>query len=239
MKFLETLSMPSDLDGFILPNINILKESTNNIITMTGSFKTHFMLDIQLRCERLSSLIPELSSTIENYNVQIIAELNNQIIDSYLDTIQEILAELQNPNISQEYRQLLLKAEQEKTNLLSSEIINIRILCETKESILSRQLFYIKNTLIKERLVDVIAEIERQKEKIINAIGQKENKKQKLIEERETLIQSLEIMREINLFDIFKDKLPTDKYIDKLDLTQPKNLALKEGIHIYKKNLKN
>src|SRR5690349_20727709 len=160
MRFIQTLSMPSDLNGFVLPNINILRESTNNILIIAGSFKTHFMPDIQLRCKRLSSLIPELSSTIQNYNVQIIAELDNQIIDSYLDTIQEILAELQNPDISQEYRQLLLKAEQEKTNLLSSEIINIRILCETKESILSRQLFDIKNTLIKERLVDVIAEKE-------------------------------------------------------------------------------
>ncbi|BAZ51577.1 hypothetical protein NIES4103_42340 [Nostoc sp. NIES-4103] len=238
MKFIETLSMPSDLDGFILPNINILKESTNNILTIAGTFKTHFMPDIQLRCKRLSSLIPELSSTIQNYNVQIIAELDNQIIDSYLDTIQEILAELQNPDISQEYRQLLLKAEQEKINLLISELINIRISCETKESILSRQLFDIRNTLIKERLVDVIAEKERQKEKIINAIAQKENKKQELTEEKETLINSLDIMKEVKLLDIFKDRLPTDQYIDKLDLIQPEKVALKEGIHIYKKIFK-
>ncbi|MBH8565891.1 alpha-xenorhabdolysin family binary toxin subunit B [Nostoc sp. CENA67] len=236
---MQTLSIYSDLNGFVLPNVNTLKESKKNINTVALSFNTNFIQDLQIKCKRLSTLVSELSLIIQDDNAQIRAELGNQSIDSYLNEIQEILVELQKPDLSEEDRLALQEGEQELKNLLNREITNIRILVEEKEKRFSSKLHAITDILIKERLGDVITEKERQKTELINTISQKENRKQELIDERKVVIDSLDIMREENLFDIFKDMLPTDQDIEKLDLTQPKKAALQEGIRLYRKLFEN
>lgn len=225
------------LDAAAQPNVAIFKSAPKNLLHLFNSLDSSYVESLRQKSDRLVGYVHTSSENIRSSVIQLQVILQSQTVTSYVEQIEALLAA--QPEASEAEKDQLETVIQQLREQLKASLTKI----DTRFSMFGAQIFddlsRIQDVAIKVHIPEAIEGKERQKSQLEKRLTTENERKQRLIAQKNALLDSLSVMQQRNLIDVFNDNLPSAEDIDGLDLAAPEMAAVKQGLDQYKKLLSN
>ncbi|MBD1876961.1 alpha-xenorhabdolysin family binary toxin subunit B [Nodosilinea sp. FACHB-131] len=225
------------VDDAAKPDVSVLRYAPKNMLHLLNSLDSDYVISLRQKSERLVSYTRDSSESIKQGIIELKAKLRNQNLVSRIAQLEELL--LAQKDSTADTKSLLENAAQKMRASLKQSVIEMNVFFEEIASQISVEVNRIEDVLIKVHIPEAMEGKQFQKEDIEKKLEEANARKRTLIDQKNALIDSLDIIRRRSLADMFSDSLPTADDIDGLDLAQPEIAAMKQGLHQYQQMLRN
>lgn len=233
---METSTSPQMI-SYPTVDIRALVQAIKNISRL-ALFRTPNLPSVEENARRAGAYARELDQAIRTALPRLATELRDSAADSgYVNTLAEIdaaLASLPADHISR----ATLDAERSKISArIAQGARRLAAAFAEHSAALSAAMLDLRRVTLAERVQTVLDEQQTQLAQIKQEMAEIEQRRALLHAQRKTVIESLDLLRKQNVFDIINDAIPSGSDIGKLDLSNPKMEMVKQALDITKKLL--
>ncbi|MHA3360996.1 pore-forming cytotoxin subunit YaxB [Yersinia enterocolitica] len=217
-------------------NIKIFSQGVKNISHL-AQFKTTGVEVLQEKALRVSLYSQRLDVVVRESLSSLQVKLENTLALTYFTTLEEIDEALISQDIDEESKSEMRKERINIIKNLANDIAQLKQLFIEKTELLDKSSSDLHNVVIIEG-TDQVLQAEQSRQKQLTAdIATKELERKEIEKKRDKIIEALDVIREHNLVDAFKDLIPTGENLSELDLAKPEIELLKQSLEITKKLL--
>jgi translation elongation factor EF-1beta len=224
----------------VYPNIDfkIYKQSIKDI-SLLVMFKTKEMEALQFKAKNVHQYSQNLDMHLRQNIVVLNVTTKSFDISTQLNNIRELDEALLYKHHSAEDRATLQAARVESVQSLRTDLAAQSDKLKKAADQTQSELNDMANVLINNRADEYITSIKTKFSALESQIKTKEAEETVFRADLAVLIKAQDIIREKNLADIYIDYIPSDADIDKAKLDDGKKEAIKQGVKLARKILKN
>ncbi|HHB1472548.1 TPA: pore-forming cytotoxin subunit YaxB [Yersinia enterocolitica] len=224
--------------GLSYPDINfkIFSQGVKNISHL-AQFKTTGVEVLQEKALRVSLYSQRLDVIVRESLSSLQVKLENTLALTYFTTLEEIDEALISQDIDEESKSEMRKERINIIKNLSNDITQLKQLFIEKTELLDKSSSDLHNVVIIEGTDKVLQAEQLRQKQLTEDIATKELERKEIEKKRDKIIEALDVIREHNLVDAFKDLIPTGENLSELDLAKPEIELLKQSLEISKKLL--
>ncbi len=192
---------------------------------------------LQGTARRVWLYLKVVDATLRESFPVLLTSIQNSYGQKYFSVIDELKAELANPELSDDDRALFNSdiAYFKASVVTMLDKVSAKFISQSES--VSKQALDIYKLEIGDRINPTLQLAKERMTRVSNQLTEASNTKANYVEQRDTLIKAQDVIRATNLADIFQTYLPDGAVLDGLDLTNPEKEAVKQAIELVKKLL--
>lgn len=220
------------------PDVN-LKDLTQGIknISHLVQLKTEGIEVLQEKAQRINLYSQRLDTIIRESLSILQVKLKNTLALTYFTTLEEIDKALISLDIDEESKSEMRKERINIIKNLANDIAQLKQLFIEKTELLDKSSSDLHNVVIIEGTDKVLQAEQLRQKQLTEDIATKELERKEIEKKRDKIIEALDVIRDHNLVDAFKDLIPIGENLSELDLAKPEIELLKQSLEITKKLL--
>lgn len=215
------------------PDVN-LKDLTQGIknISHLVQLKTEGIEVLQEKAQRINLYSQRLDTIIRESLSILQVKLKNTLALTYFTTLEEIDKALISLDIDEESKSEMRKERINIIKNLANDIAQLKQLFIEKTELLDKSSSDLHNVVIIEGTDKVLQAEQLRQKQLTEDIATKELERKEIEKKRDKIIEALDVIRDHNLVDAFKDLIPIGENLSELDLAKPEIELLKQSLEI-------
>lgn len=223
---------------FVEPDFGVISQTVKDLSRLPF-FKTDKMQSLQEKGKRVVDYTNNLGDTLRRDLPALLVKVQNNGLQNQFDDLDDIETALQDPETSDEDKQLLETEADGIQQEIQAEITRISTPFADSATEVEGIVSDIESVVIQERAEDVLADKRTQLSTLDKDVAALLDKKAQLSQQQKELRKSLAVLDEHNVANQFADYIPSSQELQGMDLKQPEVEAIKQGLELYKKMFKN